>query len=205
MIPTFVIDNFFEAPDLWRKYAIEQKFYKGDRGNWPGERTELLSVLNKDLFDTVENKLLDYFPQFVKFSESDITFQIIGEDYGQGWIHTDDIEHDVAGFVYLSPNSPQNTGSTIYNDQHDWNAEKFTKLFLDDVNNEIRTTDKVMHKYRQEQRQKFTPSITIENQYNRCIMFDPSKWHSANNFFGDTLDNSRLTLVFFCNGVKVNA
>jgi len=202
MIPTFVIDNFFEAPDLWRQYALEQTFFKGNRGNWPGERTELLSQLNNNLAETVKNKLLEYFPQFLNFDYADITFQIIGKPYGQGWIHTDAEEHDVAGFVYLTPDAPTNTGSTIYADQHDWNPEKFTKLFIDDVNNDQRPDDSVIDKYRHDQRSKFTKSITIENKYNRCVMFDPSKWHSANDFFGDTLNNSRLTLVFFCNGVS---
>jgi len=52
-------------------------------------------------------------------------------------------------------------------------------------------------KYRDEQVAHFTPSINIESVYNRCIIFDPRCWHSAEKFFGTAIKDSRLTQVFF--------
>ena len=57
-------------------------------------------------------------------------------------------------------------------------------------------------KHRDKQRSCFTPSINVDNVFNRCVMFDPKTWHSADNFFGTTLDDSRLTLVFYAQAGK---
>ena len=32
-LPTMVIDNFYEEPDVVRDYALSLKFFKGDRGS----------------------------------------------------------------------------------------------------------------------------------------------------------------------------
>ena len=44
---------------------------------------------------------------------------------------------------------------------------------------------------------QFKEVTTIENVYNRCIIYDAHAWHRANNYFGKTKDDSRLSLVFF--------
>jgi hypothetical protein len=40
-------------------------------------------------------------------------------------------------------------------------------------------------------------TITVENAYNRMIIFDPAWWHSPAGTFGDDLESSRLTITFF--------
>jgi hypothetical protein len=40
-------------------------------------------------------------------------------------------------------------------------------------------------------------TITVENAYNRMIIFDPSQWHAMVGAFGDDLESSRLTITFF--------
>jgi hypothetical protein len=44
---------------------------------------------------------------------------------------------------------------------------------------------------------RLQPTLTVENVYNRFIIFDPKVWHSPADLFGDNLENSRLTLTFF--------
>ena len=46
--------------------------------------------------------------------------------------------------------------------------------------------------------------MCIENIYNRLILYEGSEYHRADHFFGDTIDNSRLTLVFFVKNIKAN-
>jgi hypothetical protein len=40
-------------------------------------------------------------------------------------------------------------------------------------------------------------TITVENAYNRMIIFDPAQWHAMVGTFGDDLESSRLTITFF--------
>ena len=37
----------------------------------------------------------------------------------------------------------------------------------------------------------------IGYKYNRLVIYDSRLWHAANNYFGDTLKNSRLFQCFF--------
>lgn len=38
----------------------------------------------------------------------------------------------------------------------------------------------------------------LDNIYNRLVIYPSNIWHSVNNSFGDTLENSRLTFTIFC-------
>jgi hypothetical protein len=198
-IPTIVVDNFFESPTLWRHYALSQEFYKGERGTWPGIRTAMLDNLNIELYSILEFKLLQLLPQFKKFNKIESTFQLIDETYGNGWVHDDNPEHNVAGIVYLNEQHPQNSGTTLYMDDDDISADKYTQMFIDDVMSTDPADRSQFAKYRNEQRSKFTRATEIDFHWNRCVMFDPRTWHSADNFFGTTKDTARLTLVFFGN------
>lgn len=40
-------------------------------------------------------------------------------------------------------------------------------------------------------------TLEIKNLFNRMIIFDPSVLHKQSDVFGDTLENSRLTITFF--------
>jgi hypothetical protein len=198
-LPTIILDNFYENPDLIRDWALSQEFFKGNRGSWPGLRTELLHTLNPGLFNLILKKLLfvlkDY--GYTEILDMQTGFQVIEGSWGTGWVHDDDPKLHVAGVIYLSPDAPTGSGTTIYEDQSDFNGDKYTELFMKDVFSETVEERAQYSKYREEQRAHFKPSISMGNVYNRCVIFDTRNWHSADNFFGDTLENSRLTQVFF--------
>lgn len=198
LVPTMVIDDFFETPELWRSFALQQEYFKGDRGTWPGIRTKMLHELNQELYNVLENKLLSYYPMFKGFSKIESTFQVISEEWGEGWIHDDNPEHNLAGIVFLTPNPPKGSGNSSYAEQDDIDGERIRDMFVADMDPDIDHSQ--FQKYRIEHRNQFTPTTIVENKFNRCKVFDPRTWHSANNFFGKTLEDSRLTLVFFCNG-----
>ena len=198
LIPTKIIDDFFETPHMVREFALQQEYYKGDRGTWPGIRTKYIQDLNQELYDVLEFNLLKYVNKYNSFSKIEATFQAIGGAWGQGWVHDDNPEHDVAGVVFLNPDPPQDTGNTVYANSSDINADHYIPMFQEDMDPDFDHSK--LEKYRLEQRALFKPAVTAENKFNRCIMFDPRCWHSADNFFGETLEDSRLTLVFFCNG-----
>lgn len=202
-LPTMVVDNFYENPELWRDYALELEFYKGNRGSWPGVRSDFLQNLNQELFLLLSKKLL-YLLQpygYTQFLELQTTFQLIDETYGEGWVHDDDPHFTVAGLIYLNPQAPIGSGTTLYSHQTDFNGKLYSEIFMNDV---LIATDEEREKhakYRKEQRGHFTPTTTIESVFNRCIIFDPRTWHSADTFFGREKTNTRLTQVFFARAV----
>lgn len=197
-VPLIVIDNFFETPTLVRQFALQQEYFKGDRGNWPGVRTKFIDELDNPFFHTLCSKLIHYIPGANSFSLVQSTFQLIDETYGNGWVHNDDPKFNVAGLVYLNPEiSSQNTGTTLYDTRCDVNSEEYTKMFMSEVNSDDTNKRTEFEKYRNDHRSSWTPNAVIENRFNRCILFNSEIWHSADNFFGKDKETARLTLVFF--------
>ena len=45
--PTVIIDNFLEAPLLWRQFALKQEFKRDDIDTYAGTRTDTLDILNE--------------------------------------------------------------------------------------------------------------------------------------------------------------
>jgi len=199
-LPTIIADDFLEAPDLWREYALQQEYFKGDRGTWPGIRTNMLSDLNPNLHNLLLEKLLKTNGLYTRIDKADFSFQLIDKSYGAGWVHDDDDKHTLAGVIYLSKENDVNSGTTIYERQEDFNSHKYFDVFYKDVTAEPGQEKDQFDKYRDEHKSAFKTSIVTEARYNRCIMFDPRQWHSADNFFGTTKENTRLTIVFFCTG-----
>ena len=195
--PIKIIDNFYENPDGIRKYALEQNFYKRV-GNYPGIRCDRLSDLNRPLFEFFSNKLVSlYFNDKNLKIEYDVitNFQIIDNKYDVGWIHHDDIGYfDVAGVVYLVPNAPINTGTSIY------------RPIVDSINHVNLPMDPLsienLNLYEYEKQQKvfnsqFEKTLDVGNVYNRLVVYPVTEWHTQSGFFGINKENSRLTQVFF--------
>mgnify|MGYP001375451143 FL=1 len=194
-LPLTVVDNFFETPTLVRNFALQQEFFKGDRGNWPGIRTKFLDELDINFFNTFHDKLLNYIPRNYKgFQHLEATFQLIDETYKRGWVHNDDPKWNVAGIVYLNNDKPkQDCGTTFYDDRDTSNDDDHSKEYSDDVNDNIGQNEDVRDKVNS----RWVPSMLAENRWNRCVISDSTRWHSAGRFFGHNKETSRLTLVFF--------
>ena len=196
--PTIIIDDFFESPDIVRHWALQQEFFKGERGTWPGIRTELLHKSNIELYNLLINKILSVIQDYGvrEIYDMQTGFQLIDESWGTGWVHDDDPKLHVAGLIYMSPTAPPDSGTTLYADSTDFDGEKYAKIFMEDVFSTEEERSKFV-KYRQQQRSYFTPTIKIGNVYNRFVLFDTRNWHSADNFFGNSKEDTRLTNVFF--------
>lgn len=194
-IPIKVIDNFFESPQLWRHFALKQQFHHDEISNFPGQYSKLLGELDTSLFHSLASRLIQHLPGFSNFQFLETSFRLADASYGRGWIHHDDPKFNVAGLIYLNVDPPADSGTIIYSMQsqteqsyQDYKFQEFSSLPED---------RHVFDRYKEEQRLLFKKNMTIHNVFNRCVLYSPLVWHSADRFFGSSNDDSRLTLNFF--------
>lgn len=169
-----VIDNFLPYPNVVRSWALSQNFYDckemseitKETNTWPGVRSLQVTDLDTDYANVVLSRIASIavnnfgVPSNLEIKSS---FQMCGKQDGDSWIHED---HDVslAGILYLTPNAPIESGTTMYTPN------------------------------------PHVPVDVIGNVYNRLVMYTSNTPHKSNMYFGDTIENSRLTQVFFIKG-----
>lgn len=207
LYPVTVINDFYDNPDAIRKFALAQKYKfrheEGDIGYvYPGCRTKDLFELDKNLQEKIFKKFVSIF----HISEHDrmqwaisSSFQIVSEQYKQGVIHTD-TNTIFAGVLYLTPNAPLDSGTSLFRKNVTFSQGKYQ---LASDQNEVRfksgeiAMDTSFHSM-------FDEVVRINNVYNTLILFEGDTFHAANNFFGNTLQDSRLAQVFFVNRIDAN-
>jgi len=194
--PSRIIEDFLPCPYVWRNLALQQDYYDTDLPI-PGQRSKFLEQIDADIFTDFARIFLKHFPIFSGFQNLSVCFQLVDETYGQGWVHDDDPTVTFSGVIYLNPHAAANTGTTLYDDQEDTYANDFKDMIWKDTLQSSADERKQCSKYRLQQRETFTPSLTVENVFNRAFIYDPRTWHSADNFFGSDKDDSRLTMVFY--------
>lgn len=196
-LPLRVIEDFFEVPKLWRSFALEQEYYPPEFDVFPGQRTKTLDELDKDAFYSFARTLQRNIPRCSGFHHLSARFHSVDETYIKGWIHDDDPNINLAGLIYLNENSPLGTGTSFYDDGIDPMADQIHQLIQRDIF-EFDSKDRLdIAEIRDQHRSNFKVNTVVENVFNRCITFDPRVWHAPDNFFGKTLEDSRLTLVFY--------
>jgi hypothetical protein len=121
LYPVAVINDFYENPDAIRKFALAQKYKfrheeEGLNYVYPGCRTQDLHVLDPSLQAMVLKKLVSAFhiPEhdLMRWAISS-SFQSVSEIYKEGVIHTDN-NTIFAGVLYLTPDAPLNSGTSLY-------------------------------------------------------------------------------------------
>ena len=201
MIPASIYDNFFEYPDAVRKYALSVEYSKHP-GAVPGKRSEKISELNPELFNYFQMKIINLLYGAGDYDVGiDAYFQWVPEHYEEGWVHADNAggvnEPTIAGVIYLTPDAPLNAGTSVY--------QKTIATDLVTTSHGIKTTfyqDEPidMSEYRLTRdlhNARYDKTIDVANVYNRMFIYNTIQLHRENKFFGTTIENSRLTLVFF--------
>lgn len=194
-IPVKIIDNFLEAPQLWRHFALKQEFFNDDTPNFPGKYTLSIQDINETLFHSIASKLIKHLQGYSYFEELQISFRIADKTFGNGWIHYDDPKFNVAGLIYLNEDPPAESGTIFYTCE-----KENIKSYQDYKFREFLSTPENRHNfdvYKKEQQTYFRKNMTVHNVFNRCVLYSPMFWHSADKFFGDTHQTSRLTINFF--------
>ena len=201
--PITVVDNFYENPDEIRKFALSQQYeycheIKDIDYTFPGSRTKDLSIIHPELYQKVCHKLTSLFHNF----EHDVLrwkittcFQSVTKDFGRGVIHHD-ANTVFAAVLYLSPEPQENSGTTLYKEGKSFDQSKYEAALKanDERFKKNQSVDTGYHRM-------FNQIVTVQNIYNTLICYEGHHHHSANEFFGDTLKNSRLAQVFFCQRV----
>lgn len=204
LYPVTIIENFYENPDAIRQFALAQEFRtctqqdKPSNG-WPGARTKDLFELDKLLFEKFCKKIVSVFHNtehdYMRWAIT-TSFQSSTADYGKGLMHTD-ISSIFAGILFLTPDAPLDAGTSIYRKNDSFDAVKYqSALESNDAtyksNGKIASTD---------YHSMFDEVVRVNNVYNTLILFEGDQYHTANQFFGDCLENSRLTQTFFINKI----
>jgi hypothetical protein len=208
-IPLTIVDSFFENPDLIRKKALLYEY--GVQDNHPGYRTECLSIIDPELHKVISCKILSLFLDLNYFKAEyafTICFQWTSSDWEKGWVHTDGGMY-LAGVVYLMPNPPLNSGTLIHEDFNNIGPipqplKHMAYIGRQKNNSELHKSEKYK-KEREDNNNKYKTSIIVENVYNRGVIYPANYLHAENHFFGTTIEDSRLVLVFFLKTVSANA
>lgn len=200
LYPVTIVENFYENPNKVRNFALAQEYtscfeYDNAQYAWPGARTKDLLLLDKILFENVCKKLVSVFHN----TEHDYmrwiitsNFQSCSAEYGHGVMHTD-TNTIFAGILYLTPDAPLNSGTSIYRKNASFNQEKYQHAL--ETNDETYRTNKKAPST--DFHGMFDEVLRVNNVYNTLILFEGHNYHAANQFFGDSLVNSRLTQTFF--------
>jgi hypothetical protein len=201
--PVVVVDNFFKEPNKVRNFALHQEFKRFENVSHAGLVTDCLSIIEPSLYNEFLKKFFSIYYDF-KFEELnwivEAKFQKTGDNFESGWIHQDSnhyANNKVAGIIYLSPNAPLQSGTSIYKTKNNVllpsiNAEaKYAHYYSNGNSEELK-------KLKEQEKEQFEETINVSNVYNRLISFDTDEYHAAQNYFGQG-NESRLILVFFVN------
>jgi hypothetical protein len=201
LIPFIIVDDFFENPDQIRKEALKAEYRGGS--NFPGKRASCSEYINVLTARKIFSLLVDMNKHVVEGS-LDISFQLVTEAMGEGWVHSDAGIVYFAGVIYLTPNAPIDGGTSLYKKHKniDEAVDDHGRIKEDFYTNKIKESDiKITRKNNNE---FFYKTLEVKNVYNRLIMYPGNEFHAANKFFGSTLEDSRLTIVFFVTHIASN-
>ena len=180
-IPSFiVIDNFYEDPDLIRKFALSQEF-KNHENYHKGKRTDQLFKF-QGLKESFESILGNKIKGWDDYGVNGCFQYCIGGD--QLVYHRDSQQY--AGVLFLTPDAPPDCGTTFY-------RSKYTKKMKAETDEEF----SIVFKHGFLDSTGFDVVDVVGNVYNRLVLFDAQQIHSASNYFGNETENGRLFQIFF--------
>jgi glycosyltransferase involved in cell wall biosynthesis len=176
----WIVDDFYTDPHAVREFALKQEFepnlnyYKGSRSNQqyivPGTKEAFEKVIGKKITNWTETHGMCGRFQYCT-AEDALVYHCDGQT--------------LAGMIYLTPDAPYSSGTSLF-------AHKSTKLRNE---NDFGNTNVFEGGYYD--KSKFELVDTAGNIFNRLVLFDAKCIHSANEYFGTNLTNSRLFHLFF--------
>ena len=200
---TTCVDNFFKYPDSVRKFAETLEYKPEPKGMWSGKRTAPLNAIAPSFYNAVCNKYLQcHFSTPIIGYNAVAHFQKVDAKSNNGWVHND-TPHLHTCLIYLTPDPNLNSGTSIFRPKQDASPMLTTRYGSTKKRdfNLGKIDAKEAEKFRVESNNDFEEIIRFANVYNRCIGFDASNWHSANEYAQKKDKTSRLTLIIFWNEI----
>jgi len=177
-----VVDDFYDDPDSVRNFALRQdfaedlRFFKGQRTlktfRFPGIHERFQCLLQAKVTRWSEMEVNGVF-QFCT-AKDPLVYHADTQMY--------------AGAVYLTPNAPAQCGTSFFRSRTHTDVRRWPIAG--------HTYDSVFPTGHYD-RTKFELVDIVGNVYNRLVIWDAQLLHSASEYFGDRLENSRLFHLFF--------
>lgn len=201
-----VIDNFLQNPDEVRKMALTQKYIKNNKefvveSKFPGGRTGELTEINPEYANAVNRKLVSAVYNVLYSSKINVNitseFQYVTGNYGFGKVHRDPA--DVAAVLYLTPDAPVDTGTEFYK-QVNYDIPPELNSAYTDVCGSVAMGNPIteeQQKIKDAYFSNYVKTDVVANIYNRIVIYPSNYPHCATRYFGNTLEDARLTQVLF--------
>ena len=194
-----ITNSFFKDPYIIRNKAIsllESDSFKDT--NWPGKRAIQLDNIQSQLLSKVESITNE------KLEVTQSTFQVVDQSFMEGIVHCD-THAKYTYVIFLNFEAPSNTGTEIYSDRYGnlWGGRGH---MMDDIEESKRKfyesnrtfIDKLIFKRTLNKLNPlFKDPCVVSNKFNRGVIFNGCFAHRAQNFFGNNISNSRLTIASF--------
>jgi hypothetical protein len=176
----FVVDDFYTDPYKIREFALNQEYYR-DLNYFKGQRSR-----NRYLDDNIKLKFEEIIGQKITVWEEhpmNGVFNVCSAEENLVY-HCD--SQTFAGIIYLNIDPPYESGTSLL-------ANKRTGArHVDQITNFEECFSGGFY-----DKTKFDLVDNIGNVFNRLVIFDSKSIHSAAAYFGQNLDDSRLTHLFF--------
>ena len=127
----------------------------------------------------------------------------MAKEFGDGIYHRD--PHKYICIIYLSLDAPLDSGTEVCGDDQVPDTLNTSAVirrkesFHQDPFNWIKRYryDRVKNKLNSH----YNPLLKVPNRFNRCVFFPATNFHRSQQSFGTSLENGRLTLVCFVDGM----
>ena len=175
-----VVDNFYKNPESIRNFALSLNFNE-HKAYHKGKRTDECYRFPglKEAFEKALGGVK--ITNWEKYGTNGCFQHCVAGD--QLVYHCDTQQY--AGIIYLTPDAPQQTGTSFYRSQYT------KKMKVSEHEHSIVFRNGYLDPT------EFDLVDTIGNVYNRLVLFDAQLIHAASEYFGNTLKNSRLFQLFF--------
>jgi hypothetical protein len=182
---SWIVDNFYESPDEVREFALNQEYVEGGFGRgfigrrteqqflFPGLKERFEEIMGKEITEWESHGMNGRFQ--IAWSGEPLVYHCDSQKWG--------------GMLYLTPEAPYSCGTTLYAHKKT-RARNYYEEGWDAAWKDVPGDPHLDGTH-------FEPVDILGNVYNRLVIFDASSIHSASQYFGTVMENSRLWQMFF--------
>jgi len=182
----WIVDNFYDDPYTVRDFALKQEYLQGGLGKgFIGKRSceQFLFPGLRETFQKVTGIPI------TRWEEHGMNGRFQSTIAGEPNVYHSD-EQTWAGAIYLTPDAPYNAGTSLIAHKstrirHSSHPEAY-KMWSDPNTYDIHLDPSPWERI-----------DVAANVFNRLVIWNAHCPHAAGEYFGDTLDTSRLIHLFF--------